>query len=430
MTLNERRVWNDGRARQLLRAAFDAAVQSADPRLVVHPHLPQRPTGRCIVVGAGKLAAAMAAAIEEAWPDVALSGVVFTSDGNGCPTRHVEVVETAHPVAAADGARAGRRILALVQGLRPDDLVLTLLSGGGAALLALPADGITLVEKQAVGRALLAAGASIVDIERARAHLSAIKGGRLAQAARPARVVTLAIGDDPEVLASGPTMAVSSARDDIAGLIARFGRRLPVAVVAALQRRAETAPAYAARPDFRLIASPALALQAAAAVAQRAGIAPLILGVALEGESREVGAVMAGIARSVRRHGHPLPERALLLSGGTTTVTPGAGRAGRHGLVGGGGRNTEFLLGLALALSGEAAIWALAGATDGSDGAEDAAGAFVAPDTLERAREAGLDPRAMLSGHDSARLFDVIGDQIRTGSTRTDVHDFRAILIA
>ncbi len=408
MTVNERRAWNDRRARELLRVAFDAAVGSADPRLVLARHLPQRPTGRCIVVGAGRSAAGMATALEEAWPDVPVTGFVLTHHGYSCATRRIEVIEAADPVADADLERVAARLPALVQGLDANDLVLVLVSGSGATLLAAV---IARPDEPAVGRALLAAGATAAEIGRVAGYLRTIQAGRLARAARPARVVTLAIGEDAGMAASG-----AATRDEIAALVARLGAALPAAVMAAV-RPVEPPKPQASKPDVRLVASPMLALQAAAAVAQRAGISPLILGDALTGESREVGTVMAGIAGSVRRHGHPLPGRVLLLSGGRTTPT------------GCGGRNTEFLLGMALALSGQAGIWALAAATGGSDGNGDAAGAFLAPDTLERARNAGLDPDALLSADDGYRLFDATGDLIRTGRTLIDLDDFRATLI-
>ena len=412
---NERRAWNEGRARELLRAAFDTAVASADPRLVLARHLPQRPTGRCIVIGAGRSAASMAAALEEAWPDVPVTGFVVTRHGHTGPTRCIKVVEAAHPVADADHERVGTRLLALVHGLDANDLVLVLVSGGGATLLA---DAVARSDERTVGRALLAAGATAAEIGRVTAYLRTLQAGRLAQASRPARMVTLAIGDE-----AGMATPAAGGRDEIAALVARLGATLPAAVMAVLQRQVAPKP-HAWKPDIRLIASPMLALRAAAAVAQRAGISPLILGDALTGESREVGTVMAGIAESVRRQGHPLPGRVLLLSGGRTTVTLAAEPTGR------GGRNTEFLLGMGLALSGQAGIWAMAAATGGSDGNGDAAGAFIVPDTLERARNAGLDPGAVLSAHDSYRLFDATGDLIRTGRTLIDIDDFRATLIA
>jgi hydroxypyruvate reductase len=422
--------WDDARARVALRAVFDAAVAAADPRVVLARHLPERPRGRCIVVGAGKSAAVMAAALEDAWPDFLLTGVVVTRYGHAVPTRRIEVLESSHPVPDANGEAAARRILKAVTGLGPDDLVIALISGGASALMPLPAPGLTLADKQAINRALLASGATISEMNAVRKHFSGIKGGRLAAAAAPARVVTLAIsdvpGDDPAVIGSGPTVPDPTTFAEVRAIIARYGISPSPAVAARLAQDADETPKPGSLPrtEFRLIATPAMALQAAAEAARAHGLAPLILGDALEGESREMGTVMAGIARSVRSHGFPLPAPALLLSGGETTVTIGKSPAGR------GGRNTEFLLALAVALAGTPCVWAIAGDTDGIDGTDDAAGAIVTPDTLARARAAGLDARAVLAAHDSYRLFDAIGDLVRTGPTLTNVNDVRAILIA
>ena len=421
--------WTDSTASALLRAVFDAAIAAADPRRVLAAHLPPKPAGRCIVVGGGKSAAVMAAALEGAWPDVPLTGTVVTRYGHAVPTRRIEVIEASHPVPDAASERGARRLLDLVRGLAPDDLVIALISGGGSALLALGAGAITLADKQAVNRALLASGATIGEMNTVRKHLSAIKGGRLAQAAAPARVVTLAIsdvpGDDPAVIASGPTVPDPTSFADARAILARYAIVPPPAVAAHLAAATEETPKPGAiGGDFHLIATPLMALRAAAATARAAGVTVLILGDALEGESRELGIAMAGIARSVAAHGEPLAAPALLLSGGETTVTIGTGPAGR------GGRNTEFLLGLAVALNGTPGIWAVAGDTDGIDGTEDAAGAMIGPDTLARARAAGLDPRALLAGHDSYRLFDALDALIRTGPTLTNVNDIRAVLIA
>ena len=418
---------NDQSARALLRALFDAAVASADPRRVLAAHLPPRPAGRCIVVGAGKSAALMAAALEEAWPDVALEGLVVTRYGHATPTNRILVMQASHPVPDAASEAAAAAILAHVQGLGPDDLVLALMSGGGSALLALPAPGLTLADKQAVASALLESGAPIGVMNAVRKHLSAIKGGRLAAAAAPARVVTLAIsdvpGDGPAVIASGPTVPGAPSRAEVRAMIDRYDVAMPQAAAALLASDANLPPPPGP-VDFRLIATPAMALEAVAAVARAQGITPLILGDALEGESRELGTVMAGIAHSVRRHGHPLPAPCVLLSGGETTVT-----IGRNGVAGRGGRNTEFLLSLAVALDGAPGIWAAAGDTDGIDGTEDAAGAIIGPGTLARARSAGIDPVACLGEHDSYTLFAVTGDLIQTGPTLTNVNDMRAVLI-
>jgi hydroxypyruvate reductase len=422
--------WDDTRARAALRRIFDAAVAAADPRVVLARHLPAKPAGRCVVVGAGKSAAVMAAALEDAWPDVPLAGLVVTRYGHAVPTRHIEVMEASHPVPDANSEAAARRMLATVRGLGPDDLVLALISGGGSALMALPAPGLTLADKQALNRALLASGATISEMNAVRKHLSAIKGGRLAAAAAPARVVTLAIsdvpGDDPAVIASGPTVADPTSYADARALVARYGIAPSSQIAARLAGDEDETPKPGSLPDarFTLIATPAMALAAAAEAARALGLAPLILGDALEGESREMGTVMAGIARSVRGHAQPLAAPAVLLSGGETTVTIGPAGAGR------GGRNTEFLLALAIALQAAPGIWAAAGDTDGIDGTEDAAGAIITPDTLARARGLGLDARAILAAHDSYRLFDATGDLIRTGPTLTNVNDIRVILVA
>ncbi len=422
-------VWDDARARSALRTLFDAAVAAADPRKVLAAHLPPKPAGRCVVVGCGKSAAVMAAALEDAWPDVALEGTVVTRYGHTVPTRRIEVIEASHPVPDANSERGARRLLQRVQGLGPGDLVLALISGGGSALCAAPAPGLTLADKQAINRALLASGATISEMNCVRKHLSAFKGGRLAAAASPAHVVTLAIsdvpGDDPGVIASGPTVPDATTFADARALIARYGIAPPPAVAARLAQDADETPKPGELPDnaFTLIATPMMALDKMAETARGLGLAPLVLGDALEGEAREMGTVMAGIARSIHAHAQPLVPPAVVLSGGETTVTLGKGPTGH------GGRNTEFLLGLAVALNGAPHVWAVAGDTDGIDGMDEVAGAIVTPDTLARARAKGLDPRAMLAAHDSHSLFDAIGDLIRTGPTLTNVNDVRAILV-
>lgn len=423
-------VWDDRRARAALREIFDGAIAAADPRRMLAAHLPAKPRGRCIVVGGGKSAALMAAALEAAWPDVALEGTVVTRYGHAVPTARIEVIEAAHPVPDANSERGAARLLERVRGLGPDDLVLALISGGGSALLTLPAPGLTLADKQVVNRALLASGATIGEMNTVRKHLSAIKGGRLAAAAAPASVVTLAIsdvpGDDPAVIASGPTVPDPTTFAEARALLARYRITPPPSVAAHLTAGAvESAkPGSLPHASFRLIATPMMALARAAEIAHDLGLSPLVLGDALEGESREAGILMAGIARSVRTHAAPLPAPAVLLSGGETTVTIGERGAGR------GGRNTEFLLSLAVALQGTSGIWAAAGDTDGIDGTEDAAGAIVAPDTLARARAAGMDARAVLDAHDSYSLFAALDDLIRTGPTLTNVNDIRGVLIA
>ncbi|WP_191569393.1 glycerate kinase type-2 family protein [Paracoccus yeei] len=406
-----------------LRRLFRAAVDSADPARVLARHLPERPRGRVVVVGAGKSAAAMARAVEAEWSDV--TGVVVTRYGHAVPTRSIEVIEAAHPVPDQAGAEAAQRILAAVRGLGPDDLVLALISGGGSALMTAPAPGVTLDDKMQVNRLLLASGAPISVMNRVRRRLSLVKGGRLALAAAPARVVTLAIsdvpGDDPLAIASGPTVWDPKAGADLSDVVALLDPDLPEAARRLLLQAPAPLPEFQA--DYRLIATPLMALEAAAAVARAEGVTPLILGDAIEGEASAAGQIMAGIARSAALHGLPVGAPAVLLSGGETTVTIGSAKPGK------GGRNTEFLLALAVALDGQPGIHALSGDTDGIDGSEDAAGAIVTPDTLAPARAAGLDPRAMLAGHDSYSLFARIGDLVSTGPTLTNVNDFRAILV-
>lgn len=413
-----------------MRRLFDAAVASADPLHVLAAHLPDPPRlGRCVVVGAGKSAATMAAALERAWPDVDLSGLVVTRYGHAVPTQRIEVIEAAHPVPDDRSEHAARRMLAAVSGLKEGDLVIALISGGGSSLLALPRPGLSLADKQAVNRALLHSGATIAEMNLIRKQLSAIKGGRLAAAAAPARVMTLAIsdvpGDDPATIASGPTVPERFDAEAIGEILARYKLDLPPHVMKALSDGPAGRPALNDLPpvDFRMIATPAMALAACAATARAHGVTPIILGDALEGESREVGTVMAGIARSVRDYGQPVEAPAVLLSGGETTVSIGMTPPGR------GGRNTEFLAGLAVALAGARGIWAIAGDTDGIDGTEDAAGAIVAPDTLIRAEAKGLNARDYLSRHDSYSLFQALGDLVVTGPTLTNVNDIRAILI-
>jgi len=425
--------WDDQRAREALHRLFRTAVAAADPRLVLARHLPERPEkGRVLVLGAGKSAAVMAAAVEAAWPEAPLEGLVVTRYGHAVPTARIEVAEASHPVPDAAGAAAAARLLELARGAGPDDLVLFLVSGGGSALTTLPAPGLTLDALMAVNRALLASGATIHEMNCIRRHLSAITGGRLAAAAHPARLVTLAIsdvpGDDPAVIASGPTVPDPTTFAEARALVARYGMALPEAVTAHLQRAEEETPKPGdprlGVPDYRFIATPTMALEAAAAEARALGLAPVILGDALEGEARELGTVLAGIARSARDHGHPAGAPCVLLSGGETTVTIRAPDPGK------GGRNGEALLGCAVALAGAARIWALMADTDGIDGSEDNAGAVAAPDTLARAAAQGLDARALLAGHDSHQLFARLGDLVVTGPTLTNVNDFRALLIA
>ena len=419
--------WNDLRAKDALNRIFMAAVASADPAKVLQHHLPSPPKGRCVVVGAGKASAAMAAALDKAWADVNLSGIVVTRYGHAVPARRIAIIEASHPVPDDMSAEAARRILAAVEGLTADDMVIALISGGGSALMVAPAEGMTLADKMAVNRALLASGATISEMNAVRKHLSRIKGGRLALAAKPARVVSLLIsdvpGDDPSEIASGPTVADPSDINNVREIVSRYALDLPENVRKVLEKGEETPKTGDIEEDIRLIATPSLALQAAADEAVRLGLTPLILGDSLEGESKDVGAVMAGIALSASRKGLPVKGPAVLLSGGETTVTIGKGLAGK------GGRNTEFLLSLALTLKGADGIWAIAGDSDGIDGVEDAAGALVTPDTLARMRNAGADPRQSLVGHDSYTAFKAVGDLVVTGPTLTNVNDIRAILI-
>ncbi len=414
--------------RTVLRRLFDAAIAAADPALCVPPHLPPDDGGRLIVIGAGKASAAMARAVEQHWSGP-LEGTVVTRYGHGVPCERIKIIEAAHPVPDAAGEAAAHFIFAQISRLTVEDRVLALISGGGSALLAASAPRVTLAEKRALTSALLRSGASIGEINCVRKHLSAIKGGRLAAAAWPASVLTLAIsdvpGDDPAVIASGPTVGDPTTCADALKVL-DFHH---IAIPSDLRCRLESGELETPKPGdprlansaFRVIASPRQMLEAAAAEAQRLGITPLILGDAIEGEAREVGKVMAGIARSCGQHGFPAQNPCVLLSGGETTVTmQGDGR---------GGRNTEFLLSLALALDGAPGIHALAADTDGIDGSEDNAGAFVTPDTLARARAAGLDLRARLANNDAWSCFSVLGDLLVTGPTRTNVNDFRAILV-
>ncbi|POU76985.1 glycerate kinase [Leclercia sp. LSNIH6] len=416
---------DDSALRGALTEIFMAAVKSADPHEALINALPAKPRGRCIVVGAGKASAAMAAALEAAWPDVDLQGVVVTRYGHAVPTEKIRIVEAAHPVSDAMSEVASMLMMEQVKHLTADDCVIALISGGGSSLLALPRQGITLADKQAVNKALLKSGATINEMNTVRKQLSDIKGGRLALAALPARVITLIIsdvpGDDPQSIASGPTVADSSTPEEALEIIARYGLKLPEPVMRVL--RTSRAPVTTAEidEDIRLIATPSGALAAAAAVAQKMGYTPLILGDALEGESAQLGIIMAGIAKSVKQHGLPVKGPAVLLSGGETTVTIGDTGCGR------GGRNTEFLLALACALKGEAGIYAIAGDSDGIDGTEDAAGAIVTPDTLARTN---LDAKTMLRGHDSYNYFAAAGDLVVTGPTLTNVNDIRVIVIA
>lgn len=414
--------------RSLLRRMFDAAVEAAQPSHCVPPHLPAPPKGRLIVLGAGKASAAMAAAVEAAWPGE-LSGLVVTRYGYGVPCSKIEIVEAAHPVPDAAGLAAAERILEVARSAGPDDTVLCLVSGGGSALLALPAAGITLADKQAVNRALLASGATISEMNCVRRHLSAIKGGRLAAAAHPAKVVTLLLsdvpGDAPRDIASGPTVADETTCDDALAIVRRYAIDLPEAVRAVLESGAgETVKPDDPRLagiDTRMIATPQMALEAAAEVGRAAGLAVHILGDAIEGEARDVGTVMAGIVRQVATRGQPFATPCVLLSGGETTVTVrGQGR---------GGRNVEFLLSLGIGLDGLSDVYGIACDTDGVDGLEEIAGAILTPDTLERAWGLGIRPKEALAANDGHGFFGALGDAVITGPTLTNVNDFRAVIV-
>ncbi|WP_428419039.1 glycerate kinase type-2 family protein [Methylibium sp.] len=414
--------------RALLRAMFDAAVAAAQPALCVPRHLPAPPKGRLLVIGAGKASAAMARAVEDHWPGE-LSGLVVTRYGYAVPCRRIEIVEAAHPVPDAAGEAAARRLLQFVRGLTADDLVLCLVSGGGSSLLPLALPGLGLGDEQALNRALLASGASITEMNCVRRHLSAIKGGRLAAACHPARVINLLLsdvpGDDPIDIASGPTVPDPTTCADALDILRRYGIDVPSRALDLLES-GEGESLKAGDPrlppiETRFIATPQRALEAAAAVARAAGWPTYILGDAIEGEARDVAKTLAGIALQVARRDQPFARPCVLLSGGETTVTVrGRGR---------GGRNVEFLLSLGLALDGEPGIHALAGDTDGVDGQEEIAGAVLAPDTLARAWALGLRPRERLDDNDGHGFFEALGDSVVTGPTLTNVNDFRALVI-
>jgi glycerate 2-kinase len=413
---------------KILRSLFDAAVAAAQAETCVAPYLPPRPKGRTIVIGAGKASATMAREVEDNW-DGDLSGIVITPYGHGVSCRTIEVVEAAHPVPDEAGRDAARRILESVQGLSEDDLVLFLVSGGGSALLALPAPGLTLEDKQAVNSALLKSGANISEMNCVRKHLSAIKGGRLAAAAVPAEVVTLAIsdvpGDDLAVIASGPTVPDPTTYEDARAVLEKYGLNPPASVMERIVAAEDETPKpddpRFARTQAVLVATPQMALEAAAKVAREAGLTALIMGDSIEGEARDVAQVFAGIARQVTNHGQPAGAPCVLLSGGETTVSvKGTGR---------GGRNAEFLLAMAVALGGQPGIWAIACDTDGIDGTEKNAGCLLRPDTLARAEAKGVSAKAMLANNDGYSFFDAVGGLVVTGPTLTNVNDFRAILI-
>ena len=433
--------------RALLRDLFDTAVSRALPEQAMRSVMPAPPKGRTLVLGAGKAGGAMAAAFDTLWPrDAPLSGLVVTRYGHvplayrdeaTAPhgRRRIDVVEASHPVPDAAGQRAAQRIVELTHGLSADDLVVCLISGGGSALLSLPAPGLTLEDKQRVNAALLASGAAIDEMNCVRKHLSAIKGGRLAARCAPARVVTLVIsdvpGDDPSVIASGPTVPDATTCADALRLLRRYGIEVPAAARAGLESGAFETPkpgdsAFAGHA-LHLIATPQQSLEAAAARARALGLEAHILSDEIEGESKEVGKVHAALARAVRRRSQPFHRPCVILSGGETTVTVRAAEQGQH--LGRGGRATEFLLGCAVALQGEPDVWVLAADTDGIDGIEDNAGALVTPDTLARARAQGLSATDHLDRHDAHGFFEPLGDLVVTGPTYTNVNDFRALLV-
>jgi len=422
----------DADARALLRDLFDAALGAARPATCLAPYIDklQPPKGRTIVIGAGKASAAMARALEDRWHHP-LEGLVVTRYGYGEACTRIEIVEAAHPVPDEKGRAAAGRILEKVKGLSPDDLVLCLISGGASALLALPAPGLTLADKQEVNRALLKSGANIVEMNTVRKHLSAIKGGRLAMAAQPARVLSWLISDvpndDPGVIGSGPTVADATTFANALAVLAKYRIDPPAAVRAHLEAgaagRIEETPKPGdprlARVETVTVATPKRSLEAAAAVARQKGLSVVMLGDNLEGEARVLGAEHATQAIAIAKRGN---RPTVMLSGGETTVTVrGKGR---------GGRNVEYLLAEAIAANGRPDIWGLAADTDGVDGAEDIAGAIFTPDTLARARDVDRDPQTMLDDNDGHGFFERLGDSLITGPTRTNVNDFRATLIA
>ena len=426
---------------QFLRQLFDAAVERAQPLLNMPACLPSVPRGRTLVLGAGKAAGAMAHALETLWPmDAPISGLVVTRYHHTPPrpaglAQRIEVVEAAHPVPDIAGLKASERMMTLCQSLTQDDLVICLVSGGGSALLTLPADGLTLADKQQINRALLESGANILEMNTVRKHLSRIKGGRLAVACHPAQVVTLTIsdvpGDDPAVIASGPTVPDASTCEQAIAILERYRIALPEPVWAALRSSTLETP-KPADPVFQghsvqMLATPQQSLQAAADMARLAGLNAYILSDEMEGESREVGKVHAALARAAARGEGPFQKPCVILSGGETTVTvrPQAPDTPR----GKGGRAGEFCLGLALALQGQTGVWGLAADTDGIDGVEDNAGALVTPDTLSRADALGLKPSVFLDRNDSYRFFEALGNLVVSGPTHTNVNDFRALLV-
>lgn len=414
--------------RALLRDMFQAAVSAAQPQQCIPSNLPAPPRGRTLVIGAGKASAAMAQVLERHWPGP-LTGLVVTRYGYTAPCERIEIIEAAHPVPDAAGLDAARRLMGFVSGLTADDLVISLISGGASALLPLPAGGLSLEDKQNINKQLLNSGATISEMNCVRRHLSEIKGGRLAAQCHPARVVNLLIsdvpGDDPINIGSGPTVADPTSCADALEIVRRYGIELPSLARMHLEdgsgESIKPGDSRMDRVETKIVTAPQISLLAAAQVAQAAGFSPLILGDSIEGEARDVGKVMAAIARHARMHGQPARAPCVLLSGGETTVTVrGQGR---------GGRNVEFLLSLAIELAGTPGVFAMAADTDGVDGQEEIAGAIIGPDTLQRAWELGMPPRDYLANNDAHGFFESLGDQVITGPTNTNVNDFRAILI-
>ena len=414
--------------RELLRRMFDAAVDAAQPALGVAKHLPPRPRGRMVVIGAGKASAAMARAVEQ-HVDGPLEGLVVTRYGHAVPCERIEIVEAAHPVPDAASVEAARRIREKVSGLAADDLVLCLVSGGGSSLLVEPAPGLTLDDKRKISEALLRSGANISEMNCVRRHLSAVKGGRLAAACHPAKVVTLLIsdvpGDNPIDIASGPTVADPTTCDDAAAILRRYRIDMPANVRSLLESGAgetvKPGDPRLANCETRMIATPQMALEAAAQIARAAGLTTHILSDRIQGEARDVGMVLGAIALQAADRGQPFSPPCVLLSGGETSVTVrGSGR---------GGRNVEFLLSLALTLDGHPRIHAIAADTDGVDGQEETAGGLLTPYSIARAWAAGINPRESLDNNDAHALFEALDDRVITGPTLTNVNDFRAILI-
>ncbi len=414
--------------KQFLTKIFEAAVAAADPELTIRRHLPAKPRGRTIVIGAGKGSAQMAAAFEKAW-DGPLEGVVVTRYGFSAPCERIRIIEASHPVPDANGLEASKLLLEAVKGLTEDDLVVALVSGGGSALLPSPAGGLSLADEIAVNEALLASGAPISAMNTIRKHVSTIKGGRLAAAAHPARVVSLVVsdipGDNPALVASGPTVPDEASRADALRLIETYRIALPASVMAHIASAAADAPQPSdprfARNEVHVIASAAVSLDAAAAEAKRLGVGAVILSDAIEGEAREVGGVHAALAREVAQRNRPFSKPVLILSGGETTVTLRS--------KGKGGRNSEFLLAFAIGIDGRSGIDALAADTDGIDGSEDNAGAFADGTTVARMRSAGIDAKAMLVGNNAWTAFNAVGELFVPGPTGTNVNDLRAILV-